>query len=511
MILDFGGQERAALDRVFDVCVVGSGPAGITLARALAARGGTVALMEAGDREFSTESQDLYAGENAGLDYFPADVTRLRYFGGNSNHWGGRCRALDAHDFLPRPYHPLSGWPIGREDLDPYAEETDAILDLPPARALPDLPVEQAENRFAQVRFRFSPPTRFAEKYGDEIAASERIHLFLNANLVDLRLDADLATVAAAVFRSYRPGDPGASVRARHYCLCMGGLENPRFLLNARSQVPAGIGNGHDLVGRFFCEHPATEVGRILFEGAVPPGAGFAPSPAMLRANEVLNFNLLMTTHGLSLRRELARSLACANRFTKRLAAEVLGRWLDCGTGGLAKFFRERRRDDYRTGSLKVIAEQALNRDSRVTLGATRDRFGHRTLVLDWRLGELDWRTMRLSAVAMGLHLAEQGIGRVQVADWLLADDPEPAAGQITGLHHHMCTTRMSDDPRTGVVDRDCRVHGMSNLYIGGSSVFATVGHANPTYTIVQLALRLADHLGATLTAGIPHETTWRH
>ena len=126
--------------------MIGTGPAGVTLARSLAARGLDVALMEGGGLEWSPESQDVYAGDVIGHDYFDLDAARLRLFGGTSGHWNGQCRELDPGDFAARPHHPLGAWPIAKADLDPYQAETDAILDLPEA-ALPDLP--GAGTRFA--------------------------------------------------------------------------------------------------------------------------------------------------------------------------------------------------------------------------------------------------------------------------------------------------------------------------------------------------------------------------
>ena len=147
MILDLATDDRTPLAQPFDVCVIGAGPAGITLARRLAAAGATVALMEAGGLEITEESQDVYRGSNVGMEYFDLDVCRLRYFGGTSNHWGGWTRALDAVDFLPRAYVPLSGWPIAQIDLDPYRTEADAILDVPSATEAPDLPVRRRQSR----------------------------------------------------------------------------------------------------------------------------------------------------------------------------------------------------------------------------------------------------------------------------------------------------------------------------------------------------------------------------
>ena len=499
MIVDANSNGREALRSPFDVCVVGGGPAGVSLARKLASTGLRVALIEGGGLEFSQQSQDLYAGEVIGQEYYPTDATRLRFFGGTSNHWGGRCRPLEANDFVAHPYHPLSGWPITKTDLDPYAAETDDILDLPDADVFPDRTDQYAGEDMTIIRFRQSPPTRIGEKYRGEIEASQAITLALNANLVDLELDPALRTVTGAALKSYTPGDPGFTVAARCYCLCMGGLENPRFLLNMSRQIPVGIGNQNDLVGRFFAEHLAYKVGRVLFEDEVPTRRGYEPAPVLMDAEEILNFNMLVDTKGREFTKELARSVACSSDFAERLAAAVLGRSLNCEFGGIGEYFENLNADDRHIGSIGLIIEQSLNRDSRVLLTDEVDIFGLRKLALDWRFSELDQHTLQTAAMLIAERFADRRVGRVQLSDWVLAEPfvwPQMSDGKgEVGLHHHLCTTRMSRDPRTGVVDANCRVHGMSNLYVAGSSVFATGGHANPTYTIVQLTLRLGDHL----------------
>ncbi len=233
----------------------------------------------------------------------------------------------------------------------------------------------------------------------------------------------------------------------------------------------------------------------------MPERLFYSPTPEFKRARQILTFGLRLEPSARSmppLSTAVSRSVACDRPYLERLHEELRGRPPDCEGPALPEYLGLR-------GNVRVriAQEQELNPDSRVTLGPTLDRFGLRQAQLDWRVGALDIHTMRTAITAFGEHLAEQDLGRVRIADWLLAEPAQlPAFGEDeVGGPHHMCTTRMAADPRQGVVDRNCRVHALDNLYVGGSSVFASGGHANPTYTIVQLALRLGDHISSQLGA----------
>ena len=476
----FNVEDRADdwfRDASFDVCVVGAGPAGITVSRALAKHGWTVGLFEGGGEDLSTESQELYAGDIVGEKYRPLDETRLRYLGGTSNHWSGYCRELDASDFVPHPANPQSGWPITKADLDGYAAETDAILDLRPRPPFsgylpPDI------SPFVPMIFRFSAPTRFRTKFHDELAQSSRIKLYLNANLVEIALDDARRSVSQFNFRSFHR-DGTFSVKAKYFILCAGGIENPRILLNSQRGDRYGIGNQYDRVGRYFAEHLHFTLGAVLFKNPFTGLLFVGPSTELMDSTQTLNFGLRLYGSR-PVPESTWRTIACSTSFTEKLAAAI-GAPVDCNP----------------LGDLRIASEQALNPESRILLTDKTDRFGLRRVALNWQLSHNDKRTLKLAATRWAQFMAKQKLGRVRLVDWVVNPAlplPSPGQDEVLG-NHHMCTTRMSSNPKEGVVDGTCRVHDIENLYLGGSSVFATGGASNPTYTIVQLALRLGDHL----------------
>jgi choline dehydrogenase-like flavoprotein len=135
--------------------------------------------------------------------------------------------------------------------------------------------------------------------------------------------------------------------------------------------------------------------------------------------------------------------------------------------------------------------EQIPKPESRLDLSERKDRFGVNQLRVDWRIDPLEKEPLRRLHQLVQDQLARHCSGRLESQLDPLADD-WPVSGDSA---HHLGTTRMHADPGRGVTDPNGRVHSVRNLFISGNSIFPTSGHANPTFTLVALAIRLADHL----------------
>jgi choline dehydrogenase-like flavoprotein len=364
----------------------------------------------------------------------------------------------------------------------------------------------------------FQHSTASFEGYYEELVRAPDVTLVLHASVVDLATGKDPGLVDRVEVQ--RDDGSRCFVRARLVVLAAGGIENPRLLLLSRRVHRRGLGNDHDLVGRFFAERLSARTGYIvpsdpqlvtragLYEvHAAAPGVrvqgALRIGDAVQRERQLLNCAFFLPTRNRSMTAEAVRSVATLAKARRRrpLPAAALGhlRNIATGLGDLGTFAIDRLRhpDEARSIlALRVQAEQAPNPESRVTLGTRRDRFGQPVARIDWRPAAADRASIRESQAVVDGALRAAGLGHVEL---MLGDERPPAL--LEGNFHHLGTTRMHPDPAQGVVDADCRVHGVRNLYVAGSSVFPTYGCSNPTLTVVALALRLADHLKKQLAA----------
>jgi choline dehydrogenase-like flavoprotein len=517
------------LDLEADLCIVGAGIAGLTIARELAGTNVRTVVLESGGSRYEEAMQDFNAGATTGMRYYDLRNSRMRFAGGTINVWGGRWAMLNDIDFERRDWVPYSGWPIGREDLlayyrrvheraaigaFAYDESTWPLLGRQP----PPFDVDAVRTDF----WHWSPEAGHAQARTAPLAHAPQVTVVLHATVVKIAAGRDANAVERLEFAD--AGGRRGRVRARHYVLAAGGVENARMLLAANDVERAGIGNAHDQVGRYFMEHPHCRAAEVIAtdpvrlwrwfrRGRLPDGTVVAP---MLRPGEAeqRRAGLLNSAATLKYQRWPKRGLPAGKLVTGWAKENLDPNWFGLAALKLQRHFNARVSHHlhgwikpwqlrFRRGGLFLVAraEQAPNPASRVLLSATeRDALGVPRVELNWQLDALDKHSVVGLGTALGRELERLGLGRTEPSAWLREPGVEWPIDRTVSYHpiggyHHMGTTRMSGSPRTGVVDRDCKVHGYHNLHVAGSSVFTTAGWANPTFTLTALALRLADRL----------------
>jgi len=450
---------------------------------------------------------------------------------------GCRYAPLDPVDLERRDDVRYSGWPLTRRTLDPWYARAQEVAGLgafaytAESWAADDArPLDMAHGTVTSSMFQFGPATAWTRDAVARLRADAGVRIVTGA--VVTRLEADPGGDDARSVRAVRfvAGGRAGEVRARAVVLAAGGIENSRLLLlSAGDGAPRGLGNAHDQVGRHFMEHPLVRGGLLVVDrvGGLPGrlrlydahwNAGSLVMAKLALTEETVRQRGLVSTSVLLLPRDasLAEPGVRAFQDLRSPSAVAAGRGhrarlvLRAGLGAPA-LLRARRAiatqpgvDDAgwtrRPGAAGVRVlemlhqtEQTPDPENRVLLDDARDGHGRRTAVLRWRWSPEDRRRVTAARDLYAEAFAKAGYATLVAGDW---DGGQPR--MIGGNHHHLGGTRMSSHPRDGVVDADCRVHGVRNVFVAGSSVFPTGGSVNPTLTIVALALRLAAHLKET-------------
>ncbi|MGB7816573.1 MAG: GMC family oxidoreductase [Methylotenera sp.] len=538
-----------------DVCVIGAGPAGTTLSREFIGTDISVNLLESGGDKHDHRVYRLGEGTLSGDLYEPLESMYLRQIGGTANNWilqmtdneyGYRYTPLEAIDFEPRDGLPYSGWPIRKSDLDPYYARVQAVCDIGQYEYSAEywskeegmLPIPLPSEKAYNSVFLFGPTKKFTKDFPAQIASSQNVTIYAHATVVELISSDDGLKIESALVRTF----DGKEIyfKAKQFIISANALQTPRLLLSSRRHHPNGIGNQHDNVGRYYMDHNLVPSGNFVpydprlinkmgfYDMQAVDGASvlgrLTLSPKIMHEQGLRNFAvMLFPTLWNQVQLDAMNSVAALKlhlmfnytRFPKGLGRHLLNIFrgrnrllravyekirynvpvlLGLGRGGWSRIANNEKK--YYRLELLALVEQSPNPNNRVTLTDEKDELGCPKIKVHYTCATEDIESVKRAQKILGEALVETSLGQyeppIQSAEVMKT---------LTGLHHMMGTTRMSDDPRHGVVDRDCRVHGVSNLFIAGSAVFTTGGYANPTLTNLALSIRVADQVKLKLSA----------
>lgn len=499
-----------------DVAIVGAGAAGIPLGLSLKNKGYSVSIFEGGGEFFSEESQNLYSGSVVDRDLpYGLQFSRMRFLGGSTNCWGAGCGIFGEKELLYRDWVSKSSWPIEYDVLVPFYKKASEFLELP------DL--IEAENKREKIIKGFDNPglfytkkRNFKNEFYNELKSSQKVNVFLQANFKNFKESVGQRIEKIEVVGL---GNSSLSCSAKVMVLCCGGVENARLLLNSKGRSGDPIGNANDLVGRYFSDHPITPIASIHApEHSILNRLERISAISQTAESEVLFVPSFKIPDAVQKQRKMLNSTVSFQMENLPLSDAALSAWAlkkgwtESGFEGLsidrvkdvlsnpvavAQAMYQRAVGGSRFG-MRIQMEQEPNFNSRVMLSKEQDRFGHYKTLLDWQFTELDRHTIDETLKYCSEIFASGKIGLLKV-DPPIVDEPDAIPADLRGGQHHSGTTRMGINAEEGVVDRDLKVFGTSNLYVLGSSVMPTNSWVNPTFTIIALAFRLGSHIDRVL------------
>jgi choline dehydrogenase-like flavoprotein len=508
-----------------DVCIMGGGVAGVIIANELIKEGRTVVLLEAGDDRHNKDAQLDASAEYVSSPYPDPQQSRVRQLGGTSTHWANNTSPLSSIDFEKRDGLPMSGWPIKKSDLEPYYALAgiycgvgDEGYDLEywleyfkKNKTLPDNYLGALSLGVAKAAV---PPTQLYYDHGSNIKNHKDAQVVTFAHVVDVSFSAATKKINNVIFSN--PAGVKSEVHATQFIMAFGGLENARMLLHFNQKNNNQLGNQGDCVGRYFMDHPTLKGAHVyskdpsafsFFDGEITEDYKrfalnfFELNSDTLRQEGITNLRLPMTvanrrqlSHGISslhILKDRLKGIDMSGELASHITNVVMD--FDVVADTLSRKVLNKPLmdsvDEPAGFEVSLMMEQTPHRDNRISLGNSKDRFGVPKMRVDWQLHDDDKARLWKGLNIFSRELGALGLGRVRSledrASRIFSD-------QIGFGHHHMGATRMSENPNTGVVDKEHKVFGTDNLSMAGCSVFSTGSHVPPTLTIAAMSIRLA-------------------
>jgi choline dehydrogenase-like flavoprotein len=534
-----------------DICVIGSGAAGISLALELNRMGIDTLVIAGGGYRQTEEDSQLYQADMPLKFHEPLDTNRCRIFGGTTALWSGRCISFDEIDFEKRDWVGNLDWPVSYTELTKFFGRAAEICEIGSSifSAAEAFPHQQKEiisgfgrNFFSSDRLeRWSPPTRFGRRYHSELKSSASVKVLLDAHCVELVTNDARSVIEKARCISHARKE--LLIESRFFVLCAGTLENARILLASNRQVPEGLGNERGLVGRYYMSHLWSYPGALVFDQpnenvlfdfeidamGVYCRRRFWVRPEIQRKHKIANTVVFFISTDSSVQHQdpltslrivgrkfkTAVLLRNASSARKELTKDWSSTVYHLKNVGKAFFRRPEQyidllyrrviaqrkmpmilgRSNHLIFPLCIQSEQAPSFSSRVYLGRNLDSLGMPRLIVEPRYSDVDRNTIR-TTVDLIAHACREFPGlRFQPSYENQDDFIDAQFSRFNSGAHQIGTTRMGTSPDNGVVDSNSKVFGLDNLFISGPSVFASSSHANPVFMTVALSVRLAEIL----------------
>lgn len=504
-----------------DVCIIGAGAAGILLAKELSLRGKSVTLLESGGLQEEAATADLYRGRIIGLPHKGIHEGRHRVYGGSTTRWGGQLLELFEEDFNPRHWIEGSGWPFPKKELLSYYQRALSLEGIGGAThndadVWREIGLDYPDSGDCLIPFfsRWCREPNFSYLLSDVLKHNENLRVWLHANATELLVDQDSETICGVKCRTLTGRE--AVFKAKNYILCLGGIETVRFLMQPHARGKASWLQ-NQLLGCHYQDHLDAYCGEIqpmdtsLFHQAFDNiwSRGYRYEPRFRLFPEELARERLLSVGGMvffedkhgSQRHEdwqIIKNLMKGrpNQVTSKDVIRLI-RVFPIQLRQMARYQFQKRSynpHDLVRFRLRVFCEQEPLGRSRITLDNSQDSLGSYRIRLDWRISDLELKTIRHFVDRVAHSLEAQGLARV-TPDKDLMERPEDFIPKIMDSYHHMGGTRMALSPSQGVVDDQLKIHGTKNAYVCSSSVFPSSGFSNPTHTLLALSVRLADHL----------------
>jgi choline dehydrogenase-like flavoprotein len=521
-------EDADPADLLADVCVIGAGAAGFACAKSLLAAGIKVLILEGGLERFDAAAADIHKSEVRGFPHTGIHEARERIVGGTTTKWGGQGLPFMAEDFAVRKHVELSGWPISLEELMPYYKKAESVLgtdvtvpyDYQPWRhsGITVPPLKGSGLEFFVTKWCRVP--NFALQHGPAVRDSAEIKLLYNASVVELLPNTQKTAVDAVKIRSL--GGREGLVKARFFIAAGGAIESVRLFLNSVQFGPYGPGNAGKKAGHYFQDHVAAVVGQIIpasrshFQNLFDPfyrrGFKYFPrlrlDPAMADKQGILHASaqVVFSAEGddplLKAKQVLAsiRKKEAIDKYRELTKlANPCNLWRI--TLALLRWKIGRRGSSPKRGPiwLEIHSEQEPSFESMIKLNDQQDAMGMRRVSLQWHISSMTVRTIQETARLVSSEFKAAGIAEVKLEPWV--DGPAANATKwMADVFHQAGGLRMSDSDQEGVVDRDCKVFGVSNLYVASSAVFPTSSFSNPTMTTIALSIRICDTIKKAFT-----------